>query len=80
MNITIFITDKMCIYDAYLKLIITEVFAVRRSAHIKNTLMQTWKLPYIFVFIRKRYPEKFAFLFPRTLKIFAREVFKFLNK
>ena len=41
MNITIFLTDKMCIYDAYLKLIITEVFAVRRSAHIKNTLMQT---------------------------------------
>ena len=36
---TNFFADKMCIYDAYLKLIIKEV-CIRSSAHIKNTLIQ----------------------------------------
>ena len=40
--------------------------------------MQIWKLPYMFVFIQK-YPESFAFLFPRTFKLFGRKVCKFLN-
>ena len=35
---TNFFADKMCIYDAYLKLIIKEV-CIRSSAHIKNTLI-----------------------------------------
>ena len=34
----------------------------------------------MFVFIQKQYPENFAFLFSRTLKSFAREVYKFLKK
>ena len=45
--------------------------------------MQIWKLPYMFilypkitvyVFIQKQYPESFVLLFPRTLKLFVREV------
>ena len=42
--------------------------------------MQIWKLPYMFVFIQKQYRETFAFLFPKILKLFAREVCKFLKK
>ena len=34
----------------------------------------------MFVFIQKQHPESFAFLFPRILKLFAREVSKFLKK
>ena len=34
----------------------------------------------MFLFIQKQYPENFAFLFPRTLKLFAGEVCKFLKK
>ena len=41
--------------------------------------MHISKLPYVFVFIQKQYPESYAFLFPRTLKLFAREVCKFLK-
>ena len=33
----------------------------------------------MFVFVQKQYPESFAFLFPRTLKLFACEVCKFLK-
>ena len=35
--------------------------------------MQIWKSPYMFVFIQKQYPENFAFLILRILKLFARE-------
>ena len=56
------------------------LFVVRTSAQIKNILMQIWKLPYMFVFIQKQYPESLSFLFPRTLKLFAPEVCKFLEK
>ena len=42
--------------------------------------MQIWKLPYMFVFMQKQHPESFAFLFPRILKLFTREVCKFLKK
>ena len=38
------------------------------------------KSPYMFVFIRKQYPENFAFLILRILELFAREVCKFLKK
>ena len=55
-------------------------FVVRSSAHVKRTLMQIWKLPYKFVLIQKQYPESFVFLFPRSLKLFAREGCKFLRK
>ena len=34
----------------------------------------------MFVFIQNQYPESFAFLFPRTLKLFAHKVCKFLKK
>ena len=37
-----------------LKLVIKEVCS---SAHIKITLMQIGKLPYMFVFIQKQFPE-----------------------
>ena len=46
---------------------------------LKGTLMQIWKPPYMFVFIWKQYPEKFAFLLLRILGLFAREVCKFLK-
>ena len=31
------------------------------------------------MFIQKQYPESYAFLFPRILKLFARAVSKFLK-
>ena len=34
----------------------------------------------MFAFIQKQYPENFAFLIPRTIELFAREVCKFLKK
>ena len=51
-----------------------------REFIVKGTLMQIWKSTYMFMFIKKQYPEKFAFLTLRTLKLFAREVCKFLKK
>ena len=42
--------------------------------------MQIWKSPYIFVFIKKQYPENFAFLILRIVGFFARAVFKFPKK
>ena len=42
--------------------------------------MQSWKSPYMLVFMQKQYPENFAFLILRILKLFAREVCKFLKK
>ena len=47
---------------------------------IKGTLKQIWKNTTVFVFIWKQYTENFAFLILRTLKLFAREVCKFLKK
>ena len=41
--------------------------------------MQIWKSPYMFVFLQNQYPKKFAFLILRILKLFAREVSKFLS-
>ena len=40
--------------------------------------MQIWKTPYMSVFIRKQYPENFAFLILGILDLFAREVCKFI--
>ena len=34
----------------------------------------------MFVFTQKQYPDIFAFLFPRILKLFAREACKFFKK
>ena len=47
---------------------------------IKGTLMQIWKSPYIFVVIKKHYPENLAFLVLRIVELFAREVCRFLKK
>ena len=48
--------------------------------NIKGTLMQIWKSLSMFVFIEEQYPENFAVLILRILKLFAREVCKFLKK
>ena len=42
--------------------------------------MQISKSPYMFVFIKKQYPENFALLILRILELFARGVCKFLKK
>ena len=34
----------------------------------------------MFIFIKKQYPENFAFLIQRILELYAREVCKFLKK
>ena len=34
----------------------------------------------MFVFIQKQYRESFAFLFPKTLKLFAREFARYFLK
>ena len=46
---------------------------------LKGTLIQIWKSPYIFMLIKKQYPENFALLTLRTLELFACEVCKFLK-
>ena len=46
---------------------------------VKDTLMQIWKSHYKNT-LKQQYPEIFAFLILRTLKIFTREVCKFLKK
>ena len=46
----------------------------------KGTLMQIWKSRYMFVFIWKQYPANFTFLILIILKLFMREVCKFLKK
>ena len=56
-----------------------EKFVVCSSDYIKSRLMQIWKWPYMFVFIQKQHLESFPFLFPWILKLFAREVCKFLK-
>ena len=40
----------------------------------KGTFMQTWKFPFMFQFIWKYYPENFAFLALRIVKLFTRKV------
>ena len=47
---------------------------------IKGTQMQISKSQYMFVFIKKQYPENFTILVLRTAELFAREVCKFLKK
>ena len=47
---------------------------------IKGKLMKIWKSHYMFVFIKKQYPENFALLILRIFEFFAREVCKFLKK
>ena len=42
--------------------------------------MQIWKFLYMFGFIKKQYPENFAFFLLRILKLFTREVCIFLKK
>ena len=36
--------------------------------------MQIWKFDYMFVFLKKQYPENFAFLILRILELIACEV------
>ena len=45
----------------------------------KDTLMQIWTRPYMFVLIWKQYTENFAFLILRILELFAREVGELLK-
>ena len=53
---------------------------LRKKNHpFKGTLMQIWKYPYIFMFI-KWYPENFAFLILSILELFTRKVCIFLKK
>ena len=56
-------------------LIITKM-SPRRLSFVEGTLMQIWKVPYMLVFIQNQYPENFAILILRILKLFAREFFK----
>ena len=56
------------------------VLRLKLLFYIKGTLKQIWKSPTVFVFIWKQYPENFAFFILRILKLFAREVCKFLKK
>ena len=42
--------------------------------------MQIWKSPYMFVFVKKQYPESFAFLILTILELFTREIRIFLKK
>ena len=58
----------------------TIVLWLKLLFYIKGTLKQIWKSPTVFVFIWKQYPENFAFLILRILKLFACEVCKFLKK
>ena len=53
---------------------------VRVYYTLKGTLMQIWKSSYMFVLIWKQYPENFAFLIVRIIKLFVLEVYKFLKK
>ena len=41
----------------------------------KGTLMQIWKFPCMFLFIQKYYPENFAFLTLRILRLYTRKVY-----
>ena len=41
---------------------------------LKGTLLQIWKSSYMFVFMRKWNPEKFALLFLRILELYIRKV------
>ena len=47
---------------------------------VKGALMQIWKSPYMFVFIKKQYPEILAFLILRILELFDLEVCKYPKK
>ena len=55
-----------------------EGFSFYFAQLIKDTLMQ--KFPYVFVFILKRYTERFAFLILRMIELFTREFCKILKK
>ena len=54
--------------------------AQKMKFSIKGTLMQISKSQYMFVFIKKQYPENFAILVLRIVELFAREACKFLKK
>ena len=58
----------------------TIVLRLKLLFYIKGILKQIWKSPTVFVFIWKQYPENFAFLILKILKLFAREVCKLLKK
>ena len=50
------------------------------TREIKGTLMQIWKLPNIFKFIKKLHSGNFAFLIVRILELFTRKIYIFLKK
>ena len=43
---------------------------------LKSTPMQIWKSPYMFLFIKKYYPENFAFLILGPLDLYTRKICK----
>ena len=79
------IWDRMHLHWSHLKNLMFEfyktiVLRLKLLFYIKGTLKHIWKSPTVFVFIWKQYPENFAFLILRILKLFAREVCKSLKK
>ena len=53
--------------------------AQKMKFSVKGTLMQISKSQYMFVFIKKQYPENFAILVLRIVELFAREACEFLK-
>ena len=57
----------------------TIILRLKLLFYIKGTLKQIWKSPTVFV-SKWKYPEHFAFLILRILKLSAPEICKFLKK
>ena len=51
------------------------IVAINIQATVKGTLMQIWKSPSMFLFIKKYCPENFAFLMPRILELYNCKVY-----
>ena len=60
--------------------LLSECQSLGGKKYFKGTLMRISKSPDIFVFIKKQYPENFAFLILRIFKLLALEVCKLLKK
>ena len=71
-----FIWYRMHLHWSHLKNLMFEVYKtivlwLKLLFYIKGTLKQIWNSPIVFVFIRKQYPENFAFLILRILKFLS---------
>ena len=58
--------------------LLESLFSCEFCKNFKGTPMQTWKSPYMSVFIYKYYPEHFAFLILEILKLYTRKSTKCL--